>query len=294
MQGSSIATRDPRDGRPLEIAGRSVQWSSGDRWDGLVAERISVERAEPPEFAVAEHCLVLPLTAAPVDFYEGGGFRAYLSAPGHVSVLAAGAARRMRYGPQQLFVIALSPALLRRAAGGDGRRGTELAEQRCIADPRAEHIARALLSEAEAGAPSGALYAESLGMALAAHLLRSYCAPRVPRAERRGGLAPHRLRQLTAFVEEHLGSELRLRALADVAGLSPCRFAHNFKQSTGLAPHQFVVRARLDRAQRLLRETDHAITRIACETGFGSASRFAVVFRRAKGTTPTAYRASFR
>jgi len=115
-----------------------------------------------------------------------------------------------------------------------------------------------------------------------------------PAGARKGGLAPHCLRRVFAYIDEHLDEELRLRTLARVAGLSEGRFAHNFKAATGSSPHRFVIRVRIERAKRMLDETDMTVVTVAHALGFGSASRFALLFRRATGVTPTAYRASSR
>jgi AraC family transcriptional regulator len=85
-----------------------------------------------------------------------------------------------------------------------------------------------------------------------------------------------------------------MAALAEIAGLSQYRFAHNFKSAIGLPPHQYVIRARIERAKRILRETDLSILDIACAVGCQSVSRFNSLFKRELGTTPSGYRASFR
>jgi AraC family transcriptional regulator len=67
-------------------------------------------------------------------------------------------------------------------------------------------------------------------------------------------------------VSEHLAGEISVEALAEVAGLSPFHFSRVFKQTTGMAPHQFVTRARMLHAQRLIRETSHSLIEIALAT----------------------------
>ena len=266
-----------------------MRWTSAERWDGILVERIHLERFEPPEFESPDHCVVVPLTPAPVEFLEHGRFRRHALVPGYVSVFPSGAPRRVRHAGQEVLVVALSRAVFTRVAE---RAGAAPAEQHCVRDPVVDHVARALAAEAESGFGAGRLYGESLGLALAAHLLGVRAAP-AP-APRTGGIAPHRLKQLTAYIESHLSEDVSVAALAEVVGLSPHRFAHNFKRATGVPPHRWLIRARIDRARRMLRESDVAIGTVACATGFGSASRFAVLFRRATGITPSAYRASFR
>ena len=83
---------------------------------------------------------------------------------------------------------------------------------------------------------------------------------------------------------------LMLPELALLAGLSEFHFARMFKQSMGMAPHQYVMNARLIRAEQLLKTTGMEITAIALECGFSSTSHFSNRFKSVRGMTPTALR----
>ncbi|NOT46755.1 MAG: helix-turn-helix transcriptional regulator [Acidobacteria bacterium] len=109
-----------------------------------------------------------------------------------------------------------------------------------------------------------------------------------------GGMTPLSLRLVIDYIQENLAEELRLDTLAEVAGLSRYRFSHNFKQATGFAPHQFIVRERLERAKRMLRETDLTVLAISFAVGFSSPSRFTYIFRQQIGMTPSEYRAELQ
>ncbi|MFE3096146.1 GlxA family transcriptional regulator [Streptomyces sp. NPDC059248] len=65
-----------------------------------------------------------------------------------------------------------------------------------------------------------------------------------------------------------------------------------FRQRTGLTPHQYLLRLRIERARRLLERAEGTIDEIAARTGFGSSAGLRRHFRRITGTTPRAYRAS--
>jgi AraC family transcriptional regulator len=105
-----------------------------------------------------------------------------------------------------------------------------------------------------------------------------------------GGLPIRPLRKVEDHVSEHLAGEISVETLAEVAGLSPFHFSRVFKQTTGMAPHQFVTRARILHAQRLIRETSRSLIEIALEVGYTNPSHFAQVFRRVVGVTPTEFR----
>lgn len=92
------------------------------------------------------------------------------------------------------------------------------------------------------------------------------------------------------FIDAHLGERLTLVALANQVKLNPYYFAHAFKRATGVAPHQYVVRRRLERAKQLLAHTNLPIVAIAVELGFASQSHFSDVFHRETGVTPLTFR----
>ena len=102
-----------------------------------------------------------------------------------------------------------------------------------------------------------------------------------------------RLRRVTDYIREHLDQHLTLAQLGAVVFMSPYHFARLFQHSTGLPPHRFVVRARIDHAATLLAAPDLSISQISRVVGFRSPSHFATVFRRLMGVTPRAYRAAY-
>ncbi len=108
--------------------------------------------------------------------------------------------------------------------------------------------------------------------------------------EQRGGLTPARLRHVKNYIHSHLNEELSLRELAKLAQLSPYHFGRLFKQSTGLSPHQFVMRQRIAKGRELLAEEYLSIAEIGDQLGFASQSHFTTVFRNLAGTTPSRYR----
>jgi AraC-like DNA-binding protein len=114
--------------------------------------------------------------------------------------------------------------------------------------------------------------------------------PPAARAEL-GTLPLSRLRRVTEHIREHLDQDLTLAHLGAVVYMSPYHFARLFQRSTGVPPHQFVVRTRIDRAVTLLAARELSIARISRAVGFRTASHFSTVFRRVTGVTPRAYRA---
>ena len=103
-----------------------------------------------------------------------------------------------------------------------------------------------------------------------------------------------RLRRVTDYIREHLDQHLTLAQLGAVVFMSPYHFARLFQHSTGVPPHRFVVRARIDHAADLLAAPELTIAQISRVVGFRTPSHFATVFHRIMGVTPSAYRAQHR
>ncbi len=91
------------------------------------------------------------------------------------------------------------------------------------------------------------------------------------------------------YIEQHLGEPLGVPQLAALAGLSEARFKVRFKQETGMPPGEFVLRARVEEARRLLTKGGTSITHISYDLGFSTSQYFATVFKRFTGETPSAF-----
>ncbi|MBW0446079.1 GlxA family transcriptional regulator [Paraburkholderia phenoliruptrix] len=100
--------------------------------------------------------------------------------------------------------------------------------------------------------------------------------------------------KVQAHVMEHIHESFTVRQLADVAGMSARHFARVFVQETGVTPHEFVERARVDAARQLLESSAAALKAIAYDCGFGTADRMRIVFVKRIGVTPMQYRERFR
>ncbi|MFI5612701.1 GlxA family transcriptional regulator [Amycolatopsis sp. NPDC051903] len=98
---------------------------------------------------------------------------------------------------------------------------------------------------------------------------------------------------LLRWLEENCAKDLSLDDIAAHAGMSSRTLNRRFREQTGTSPLQWLLRARIRRAQYLLEATDHGIDRIAGQVGFGSPTSFRDRFKRVVGTSPQAYRGSF-
>ncbi|MEI1248336.1 helix-turn-helix domain-containing protein [Rhizobium aouanii] len=158
--------------------------------------------------------------------------------------------------------------------------------QLLFSDERVLSLAQLVAAECLNPEPLHDLYGDGLALALIIDFLK--IAKAMPR--KRSKLASWQLRRATEFIEEHCLRNIRLEELAGLTGLSQSHFSHAFKASTGIAPHQWQTNARLDRAKRLLVESENALTAIAAETGFADQAHFTRVFRKHVGITPTSWK----
>ncbi len=160
-------------------------------------------------------------------------------------------------------------------------------EQRSFAeDPQITLLYRQFLLKCDWQDGANQLALSSASTLLMSHLLQRYTHLQWRLPGVRGGLAPAVLKRVLEFIASHLDQPLLLADLALQAGLSEFHFARMFKHSTGLAPHQYVMQARLQQADRLLRHTIAPLTQIALDCGFSSASHFCNRFKAAYGCSP--------
>ena len=138
------------------------------------------------------------------------------------------------------------------------------------------------------------LYADSLANLLAVELLRAFSSQRLfPERRAANGLPNKKLARVLELIHGDLAADFSLAMLAQAAGLSEYYFLRLFKQSTGVTPHQYVLRQRIERAKDLLRAGELGITEIAFSLGFANPAHFAHYFRRHTGFTPSEMRQNF-
>jgi AraC family transcriptional regulator len=89
---------------------------------------------------------------------------------------------------------------------------------------------------------------------------------------------------------DRLAEPVPLADLAALAGLSVSQFSRQFKARTGLPPHRFLLRLRVEQAGLLLRTGTDPIAEIAVRCGFSHQEHLTRVLRAQLGTTPAALR----
>ncbi|HVJ53333.1 MAG TPA: AraC family transcriptional regulator [Aliidongia sp.] len=243
------------------------------------------ERPATPEHLLALHASGPVLASCRCD----GRHDRRVQRRGDIDIVPAGLPGTWEEdGPSTVFAIALPPSLLATAAESLGIHADriEIAPQLHLRDPMIEHIGWALQADYEAGHPGGGLLAESLGLALSAHLVRRYAAGPVYRQ----GLSKPQRRRVLDFIDTHLDQDLPLVGLASIAGVSASHFKALFRQSLGMPVHQYVIQRRVERAKTLLLDSDMAMSEVALAAGFAHQSHMASCMRRLLGAAPSEVR----
>jgi AraC-like DNA-binding protein len=150
-------------------------------------------------------------------------------------------------------------------------------------------LARSLLPALERPERVGRLFVDHLTRAIAVHVAQTYGGMRPARAFR-GGLAPRQERRAKEIIAANLDGALSLEQVAQECGLSTSHFARAFRQSTGVAPHRWLVQRRVEAAKELLRNRDLALTDVALQCGFADQSHFTRTFTRTVGSSPGTWR----
>ena len=146
-----------------------------------------------------------------------------------------------------------------------------------------------LLEEVRAALECDLGAAQACAARLAA-LLNSEPADEAPAQYARGGFAPWQIRRVKAYMSEHLESSIFIESLARIVSLSASHFTRAFKESFGLAPHAYLTRLRVERAQEMMLTTREPLSQIAVACGLADQSHLSKVFRRQVGQTPGIWR----
>jgi len=202
--------------------------------------------------------------------------------------------------PQPIFsfsnlrvtVAMLDPTFVRRVVGDAiNAEGLEIVPWRSERDEQLEHLLVAAEFELGSDLPGASLVLESLGTALAVHLLTHHATKRLLASAYGGSMPKYLLLRALDFIQENLGRNLSLAEISAEVDMSPYHFCRAFKRSTGLPRHQYVKRERVRRAQQFLAEHRLSLVEIAHELGFSDQSHFTRTFHTVVGVTPSRYAA---
>jgi AraC family transcriptional regulator len=159
-------------------------------------------------------------------------------------------------------------------------------------DPIVERLGWTLLGAEDIGGSVGQLYVDCISIAIVARLLISARRSAPSEGPRVTALPRWRLKRAVDYIEARLDEPISLADLASATGLTRMHFAAQFRAATGLRPHEYLLRRRVERAQEMLLGSGMSVVDIALSVGFQTQSHFTTVFKRFVGQPPLAWRQS--
>jgi AraC family transcriptional regulator len=267
-------------------------------WDGMAVDLVQAVTHEAVEFRFRGpvHLLVVYEDGIRGDgetVIEGLPRSTLREVKGKLAFVPAGHEYRDLQEPRsrgRILYIYFDPAKLRRTAGA--------AVSEALLSPRLFFEDKALWGTAvklgrfiESGGEDRH-YGEALGVVLAHELMHRNAGARRFEPPARGGLAAWQQRIVSAYIEEHIAEPIPLATLAQLVRLSAYHFCRAFKRSFGVPPHRYHNARRIEHAATLLAQPSFTVTQVALRVGFSETSSFTAAFRKATGSTPTAYRRS--
>lgn len=158
-----------------------------------------------------------------------------------------------------------------------------------LANPMFGQMIGAMFDVADPDDPAAGLFFESTLLSLVASLVMESGKHKI-KPPPRDGLAPWQVRRATEMIAQSEGPNVSLNELAAGVGMSTFHFCRAFKQSTGVAPHRYQTRLRLERAQAQLADTPLSIIEVALSVGYDTPQGLARLFQRELGISPREWR----
>jgi AraC family transcriptional regulator len=261
-------------------------------WKGLTFTHYCHPPHETVEHCLLQHSLVITdlKSCFRAERRLDGKFKLYAHGNGRVDVIPAFLSHCTNWDREVEFsVIAISPTLLNQTTQELIQREVELIPQVSINDPVIQQLALALKTEILTGCMSGRLYGELLGTALAARLVQNYAVSKPVLDFKANSLPQSQLERVIDYMKANLTQDLSILDLATLINMSESHFSRSFKQSVGIAPYQYFMQQRVERAKQLLEHQAISISDIALDCGFANQTHLTKVFRQMTGMTPKAY-----
>lgn len=270
--------------------------SESQGWKNIVVEEFYQSPGEGKYEHPTDHTICISLNHRPSRLLQAVDDRQHTSPciHGDICIVPAGLPFFWRWTQEDRYLrIRLASHFLQQIAESTTEIASDdiqLLPEFRVRHPQIEQLGMMLLTEIKHGGVAGTLYIESLTNALTVNLLRSYSAGQTCVTEYDGGLSDRQLLQVTDYINDCLGQDIKLSNLAELLQMSEFQFSRRFKRSLGITPHQYVLQKRLERAKQLLKDTELPVMEIAMICGFSSHSHLGKLIRQQTGMSPKAYR----
>jgi AraC family transcriptional regulator len=291
---STVFAAQETHGRVLRPGNHLISHSQDAGWQSFHAAIFEEAPFEATESAVGHPSLIYHISR-PTEVsrrIDGECCEQALIGPRRICITPGDSTTHWSHsGRPRILQVYLRKSLYEHAADETYCGIAQIVPRFAICDPLLEQLTLEIISALYNGATEDHLYIETMAQMMAVHLARKHSTRsrrrQLPAAD---ALSQWRLRHLVEYIEAHLSADLSLQSMATELQLNPVYLARVFKAALGQSPHQYVLDRRLERARKLLRETDVPIAEIALDSGFSSQSHLSTWFRRRVGVTPGVYR----
>ena len=304
MKQERLSAIDIASGKIVPMACKKpIISSASTNWEGIVVEQHHLPPSESGELCLQQHSISIMLgNEYQIDWrLAGGKLHSSTMRKGEIGLTPKGIPTQARwYQDVEFLLISLDSSVFKQleddkidcdVPGWDAQSDRiEIIPQRGLPDAQIFHLGMALKAELAGGCLAGKIYADSIAIALATHIIKNHSTLKQVTLESEDNLSERQLKQIIGYVQENLASNLTLPELARLVQMNSYSFCRWFKRSMGVTPHQYVIQSRIDRAKFLLTHTKLTIAEIALDVGCSSQSNFTVLFRKQVGITPKVYR----
>ncbi|WP_213780689.1 AraC family transcriptional regulator [Caballeronia sp. dw_276] len=269
--------------------------------DTIVVSRWTRNITEPLEAvhqgSAANHCIAMTLRGASLTFVHGGTTLVRGRVPaGTVQITAPAVPCSVTFqSPADVLHLFVSQSVLRecfkdlfgRPQAGDIR----INDPKLLRDPVLERLGQALAVSQSEDANLSKVFTDSVGLAIVSRIVSRHFTLADRKVRGPSALPNWRLSRAIEYVDGHLSEPICLADMASSAGLTRMHFASQFRRATGLRPHEYLLRRRIEHAQQLLIRSRHSVLDVALGCGFKSQAHFTTVFKRLVGETPFCWKA---
>ena len=262
-------------------------------WDGMYLEYHDSPSHETPEHYPKQHVIAIQ-TKGVVEAERklGDRFEQEQIHVGDVCVVPAYTRHWIHSkGEQGLIIVSLEPSFLSRTIPDYiDSDDIELLPHFAQPDPLVHQIGLSLKTALQNNSAGDRFYAESLGVALVAHLMQFYTSKKNQVQDNHIPPEDAKIKQAKDYIHAHLNEKLSLEEIAATIGMSQYHFCRVFKETTGLTAWQYVIKKRIELAKRLLKIPQLSIVEISDRLGYSTPAQFTNFFRKHMGISPSKYR----
>ncbi len=262
-------------------------------WKDIVLEQHIVHPGEIPEHDHPNLCLHLQIAGdQEFEWWQSGKNAIEHTQPGSLIVVPPGTRDRLRWqGSSERLILSVEDDALQQLALQLGaQHPLEIRGAWSVLAPSTRLLIWEMGREARDGWPLGALYANLLALSLETDLIKNHSSQQIALPRLKGGLGVRKLKRAMEYMSANLGEDIGLEQIADEMGMSPSHFAHEFRNSTGTTPYQYLLQQRLQKAKGLLKTTRLPIQNVSVLAGFKYPANFVRTFRQRVGQSPDAWR----